>query len=305
MKIGKYAFLLSLVLAVASGMMAAKAEEVTFRHNGLTLNANLSLADGKTLEDGIILMTHALLQHNRMEIMRVVTALFREHGYSTLAMTYSAGLDNRRGPYDCAIPHRHTIEGHLEEIGLWVDWLKQRGAGPIFMAGHSGGANRITHFMVGRTDPSIRKVVLFAPGTSDHYSRSAAGYEARYRTDIEPILEKARSLVAAGKGDALINEIDFLFCPRTKVSAESFLSFYDPAKLGYRLIPTQMQQLRKPTIIVAASEDNVAPDLARLVRPALQTNSNLRLIVIEGCGHFFRDLCADDAVEAAVKFLEE
>lgn len=304
MKTNRYGAALAAGLFVAVTATPLRAEEVTIQHNGLTLNADLNLAEGKTIGDGVILMTHAMLQHNRMEIIRVFTELFRENGYSTLAMNYSAGLDNRRGPYDCAVAHRHTIKGHQEEIGLWVDWLKKQGASQIIMTGHSGGANSIGQFMRGRKDPAIPKVVLFAPGTADHYGRTPEGYRARYRTDLNVILERARSLVEAGEGDTFMDDIDVSFCPRTKVSANSFLSYYGPANVKHRLLPQQMKGLRTPTLVIAASEDNIAPDMARIVEPYAD-GKRLRLVVIEGCGHFFRDLCADDAVEAAVEFLKE
>ncbi len=295
-------------LVIAATALAAaplRAEEVTIKHNGLTLNADLILAEGKTIEDGVVLMTHALLQHHRMEIMRVITGLFRESGYSTLAINYSAGLDNRRGPYDCATPHRHTVEGYIEEIGLWIDWLKQRGAGRLIMTGHSGGANKIIQFMAGQDEPLIRKVVLFAPGTADHFGRTPEGYKVRYRKDLEPIIERAQSLVESGKGDSMMDDIDFIFCPRTQVSARTFLSFYDPANVDHRNMPRQLRAIKKPTLVIGAGEDNIAPDMARLVKPVAGEKENMRLIVLEGCGHFFRDLCADDAVETAVEFLKE
>ncbi len=300
MRMPGYALALCVVLAAPP----LRAEEVTIQHNGLTLNADLNLAEGKTIEDGVILFAHASLQHNRMEIVRVFTEQLRDAGFSTLAFTFSAGLDNRRGPYDCATPHRHTIEGRIQEIGLWVDWLKNRGASQITLAGHSGGANRTGQYIVASGDPIIRKVVLFAPGTGDDFARSPEGYSARYRTDLNIILKRVRTLIDAGKGDAFMDDTDILFCPRTKVSANSFFSFYGPTSQQSHIIPWLMKNLPKPTLLVAASEDNIAPDLARMVEPFVD-GKRLRLVVIEGCGHFFRDLCADDAVEAAVEFLRE
>jgi pimeloyl-ACP methyl ester carboxylesterase len=294
-------------LVAAAAVFAAlplRAEEVTIERDGLTLNADLHLADGKTVAEGVVLMTHAFLQHNRMEIMRVIPELFREHGYSTLAMTYSAGLDNRRGPYDCATPHRHSIEGHLDEIQLWLDWLKRNGASEVVLAGHSGGANRMSQFISERDDPAVSKVVLFAPGTSDHFGRTPEGYRARYRRDLSVILDKAQGLVDSGDGDAMMEDTDFAFCARATVSARTFLSYYGVTNTKARQFPRQMQRLKKPSLVVAAGEDNIAPDLTRLVEPYVD-GKRLSLTVIEGCGHFFRDLCADDAVEAAVEFLEK
>ncbi len=294
----------ALALFTALAALPLQAEEVTIQHNGLTLNADLNMTEGKTMRDGVILMTHAALQHNRMEIVRVVTGLFRENGFSTLAMTYSASLDNRRGPYDCAVPHRHSVEGYWDEIGLWMDWLKERGAETVVLAGHSGGGSWMAQYVNENDDPAIARMLLFAPGTADHYARSPEGYRARYRKELSEILDQAKKLVGAGKGDTMMEDIDFLFCPRTTVSANAFLSYYDPSRLNNRLIPRLMEGLRKPTLVIGASEDNQAPDMARMVEP-FADGKRLRLTVLEGCGHFFRDLCADDAVEAAVEFLRE
>jgi hypothetical protein len=42
---------------------AAKAEEVTVKQGDVTLRGDLSLAEGKTTKDGVILMLHGTLQH--------------------------------------------------------------------------------------------------------------------------------------------------------------------------------------------------------------------------------------------------
>ena len=279
-----------------------QAEEVTTEVDRLVLSADFDLADGKTISDPIILISHALLQHKRQEAIRVFSELFRENGYSTLAMTFSAGISNRQGPYDCTVPHLHMFEDHVREMRTWIAWLKNKGAEDIIVAGHSGGANTVARLQADPVDPIVTKAILFAPGTSDHFARSPEGYSARYRKDIKPILEKAKSLISAGKGNTLLEDTDFLFCPRTSVSAHSLVSYYGDERRTERLLPKLMQSLSRPTLLVAASEDNIAPDLTRLVKPFIDDN-RLSLKVIEGCGHFFRDLCADDAVDAAVEFL--
>ncbi len=60
-------YVLALFLAVS---LASRAEEVTLQHRGLDLNANLALAESKGLSDGVLLMVHGTLAHNRMEIIR-------------------------------------------------------------------------------------------------------------------------------------------------------------------------------------------------------------------------------------------
>jgi hypothetical protein len=75
-------------LALAAGQ--ALAEDVRTRHRGMTLNANLEMARGKGLEDGVILIAHGLLAHNRMELVAALQRLFKERGLSTLAINFGS-----------------------------------------------------------------------------------------------------------------------------------------------------------------------------------------------------------------------
>ncbi len=297
------------VLVAATVVFTApplRAEEVTIRHNGLTLNANLVLAEGKAVPDGVVLLTHALLQHNKMETIRTLQGLFRERGYSTLAITFSAAVDDRRGPYDCATPHRYTVEDNVAEIGLWVDWLKARGAGQIILAAHSSSGNELGYYAIESDEPAITKVLFFAPGTGRFQGIALTDetYFAQYRVKLADVRARARALADAGQGDAMMEGVDFLFCPKANVTASTFLSYYRPRSILRPPVPAFSDRQPKPALVIAGSEDDVAPDLIGVVKPHVD-GERLKLVVIEGCGHFFRDLCADDAVDAAVAFLEE
>ncbi len=63
---GQLVTVLALLLTLS---WPSPAEEVTLQHKGLTLNANLMLAEDKTLSDGVLLVVHGTLAHNRMEIV--------------------------------------------------------------------------------------------------------------------------------------------------------------------------------------------------------------------------------------------
>ena len=104
----------AVALSVARPALAA--QEVTLSHAGITLNANLELAPGKELAEGVILITHGGLAHNGMEIMVTLQSLFKDHGYSSLAINLSLGIDNRHGMYDCNVTHRHHNSDSSEEI---------------------------------------------------------------------------------------------------------------------------------------------------------------------------------------------
>jgi pimeloyl-ACP methyl ester carboxylesterase len=293
--------LLVCVLGIGTSNIA-NADEVRQQFKGLTLNGKLVLADGKKISDGIILITHSLIQHNGREPIPYVQELFKEHGYSSLAINYSLELDNRHGSFDCRTPHRHTLDNSLSEIGVWIKWLKDKGAGKLILLGHSYGGNEVARYAVSNDEDAIRGIVLLGPGTADHRMWSPSGYEIRYGKDINDILEHAELLVASGKGNQMMENVDFIFCPKATVSAASFVSYYRiPPE---RLLPNLMKETKKPTLFIAASEDNRLPDLNRLVRPFVD-GKRTRLVVIDGSGHFFLDLHSDDAIEQAVKFFKE
>ena len=167
--------------------------------------------------------------------------------------------------------------------------------------GHSYGGNEIARYAANHDEDAIQGVVLIGPGTADHRMWSAAGYKIRYGKELKGVLEKAEMLVASGTGDTLMEGVDFIFCPKASVSAASFASYYrvDPE----RLLPNLLRAVKKPTLFIAASEDNRLPDLNRLVRPYID-GMHTRLVVIEGAGHFFLDLHSDDAVDEVTTFFD-
>jgi pimeloyl-ACP methyl ester carboxylesterase len=280
----------------------AGATEVQEQYQGLTVNANLELAEGKTLQDGVILLTHALLMHNRMEIIKALQALFKEHGYSSLAINYSLNISDRHGPIDCNEPHHHSRQQSLDEIGFWLAWLKKNGVKRIILAGHSAGANDIVEYHSHNPDPAISHLFMITPATSDHSVNTPAGYRSRYQKDVNITLAEAQKLVDAGRGEEIMPKTDFLYCPAAPVSAATFVSYY----AGYnsvRLLPTQLQRIKIPTIFIAAGADNMSTDMMAIVKPYVD-GKRIQLVTIDGASHFLRDLYLEDAVDAMVSFLQ-
>lgn len=279
------------------------AKEIQEQYHGLTINANLELAEGKTLQDGVILLTHALLMHNRMEIISTLQALFKEHGYNSLAINYSLNIDDRHGRIDCNAPHHHSRQKSLDEIGFWLAWLKKNNVRKIILAGHSAGANDIAEYHSHNPDPAITHLLMITPATSDHSVNTPAGYRSRYHKDVNIILAKAQKMVDAGRGNEIMPKTDFLYCPAAPVTAATFVSYYG----GYnsvRLLPTQLQRINIPTIFIAAGADNLSTDMSAIVKPYVD-GKRIQLVTIDGASHFLRDLYLEDAVDAMVSFLQE
>jgi alpha/beta superfamily hydrolase len=287
---------MGLVLAFLSG---AQAEEVRTRLRGVTLNGELVLTDGRQLEDGVTLLVHGTLAHNKMELIANLQRLLAARGVSTLAINLSLGLSDRHGFFDCGRLHTHRYGDAVEEISAWVGWLKNQGVLDIAIAGHSVGGAQVAAFAAGNDDPAIKALVLLAPTTFDP-ARVAAAYRARYEADLPDINARAQALVRAGRDGDWLPGIGFLNCENATVTAGTFLSYYAPA--APRDTPTLLRRVSTRTLVVVAGADALVPDLAAAVAP-LDGTREISVKTIEGADHFFLDLFAEDAADLIAAYL--
>ncbi len=278
---------------------AAEAKEVTLPYKGLSLNANLELAPGKGVKQGVVLITHGTLAHNGMEMISALQGALKDKGINTLAINLSFGQSNRHGMVDCATTHMHRHTDALDEIGVWLDWLKTQGAKDVILLGHSRGGNQTAWFAVERAAPLVSKVVLLAPATWDA-AAAAGAYQKSYNKPLAPVLARAQELVKAGKGLTVLEHTDILYCKDARVSAESFVSYYAPEP---RLdTPHLLPKIKQPTLVVVAGSDEVVVGLDRKVAP-LADGKRVQMKVVKDADHFFRDLFLDDVVDAIVAFV--
>ena len=277
----------------------AHAGEEHLVYQGRMLVANLELAEGKSLRDGVVLMTHGTLAHGRMEIMSALQGLLKERGINSLSITLSLDQNDRHGMYDCAQVHTHKHTDALDEIGLWLAWLKKQDVGQVTLLGHSRGGNQTAWFASERDDKVIQNVVLIAPATWDA-KYEAADYRRRFNKDLKSVYARALSLQEQGKGDTLMPHTDFIYCPDTTVSAAAFVNYYRDDKR--RDTPYLLKKIPKPVLVIAGSEDTVVHDLIPAVKKVAD-GKHVQLVVIDGADHFFRDLYAEEAVDHIVEFM--
>jgi len=288
------------LLLMTLSIPAVHAEEVAIPFEGLTLNANLELAPDKQLADGVVLIIHGFLAHNRMEIIEASQTALQDNGHSSLAINLSLGVDNRQGFYDCMTPIRHKLSDALGELDAWIAWLKGQGVAEILLMGHSISANQVLTYAVAREEPAIKALVLLAPNTVGHPS-SPERYKEAYDADLDANLARAKGLIDAGKGDQMMQDTDYGFCPRARVSAEAFYDFYRPDNEFWNA-HLFLPKTDVPVLVVAASADEQQPNIPEHVTPYVD-DERIFLIQIQDAGHFFRDLNLDEAIEAAVGFI--
>lgn len=290
---------LSLLIAIAVVSGALHAKEVSLLHKGLALNADLSLANGKKLADGVIIITHGTLAHRGMELIAELQKLLNERGYNTLAINLSLGIDNRHGMFDCKLTHRHRNADAADEIGAWINWLKQQGVQRVTLLGHSRGGLQTALYAAERDNPLVQAVVLLAPATREN--NNAAAYQQRYGKALAPLLQQAERLVKTGRANANIQNVDFLTCRNTSVTADSFTSYYsDTPSLD---TPSLLPKIRKPTLVIVAGGDEIVVALDKRVTP-LVDGTRLQMKIVPNADHFFRDLHAEEAADAVNAFLE-
>lgn len=288
------------VFAILFFSLNTQAQDVSIQHAGITLNAHVEKTDSWS-NGPVVLMTHGTLAHNKMEIMSTLQKLLKEQGISSLAINLGLNINNRQGFYDCATPHTHRHTDALDEIGLWLNWLEKQGVKNVVLLGHSRGGNQTAWFAAERDRDLISKVILMAPAT---WSMDAAkqSYKTSYNKELDPLLQQARKLVAAGKGAQTLEHIDFIYCKDTTATADAVVSYYDnnPRMDSIYLL----DKIKKPLLVIAATEDTVVKDLDTIMPPLAEKNG-FRFAAIEGADHFFLDLYTDEAVEHIVSFVHE
>jgi len=293
----RFIHILTALAFLAGVPFSSQAEEVTIPFRGLTLNANLEMAHGKTFKDGTILITHGTLAHNKMEIIATLQGLLNERGFNTLAINLSLGLDNRHGMYDCKVAHRHKHTNAVREMAAWVSWLYAQGSSKNVLVGHSRGGNQTAQYMVDRQVPKVRGAVLIAPALWDKESAQKS-YKDRYKVTLNSLLGKINRAIIAKKGDTLFHDVGFIYCPEASVSAASFADYYGEDK--FRDTPTVLVRVKKSVLVIAGSEDPVVKGLPERMVGVI--NSKIKLAVIEGAGHFFLDFYSEDVADLIADF---
>jgi pimeloyl-ACP methyl ester carboxylesterase len=275
----------------------ARAAEVRINHEGLGLLAEAALAPGKTWKDGAILLVHGTMVHARMDTMAHVQKALLELGHSSLSITLSLGVSDRRGNADCAKPQTHRHQDAMAEIAAWIGWLKGQAAADITVLGHSRGGNQVARYARESSDAAVKRIVLLAP--TDWSAAGVAGYRDAPAGELQSRVAEADRLAAAGRGNEMMREIRFLNCPQAAASAHAFLSYYrDDGRMDTLDL---LGGIRRPTLVIAGTLDTVTPGIPARMRG--KTGGHVTLEVIDGADHFFRDLIADEVAEFVVKFV--
>ena len=262
-------------------VVAARADEVRLPYDGKTLNADWVIADEERPPDETLVILHGTLGHKDMEIIESLQSFLAEIGRDSLAINLSLDIDDRHGFFDCDLPHSHRANDAIDELGVWVNWLRTLGTKKISLLGHSRGANQAAKYVL-TGDTPISSLVLLAPPARDS---SLAASELQ--------------TLASMKEDDWLSDVNFLHCDAAKVQVASYLSYLgsNANTDTVALLP----DIEIPTLVISGSDDQVSSGLGD--RMAEAVSDSVSHIEIDGAGHFFRDLYLYDVVDAIDSFL--
>jgi pimeloyl-ACP methyl ester carboxylesterase len=273
--------------AIAAGLalasLPAAAEPTQLKSGQIRLNGNLELPADKKVADGVVLILHGTLSHDKQETVAALQENLKKRGIGSLAITLSLGIDNREGPRACGLLHDYALAGAQREVAAWMAWLRADGAPTIDLIGFSRGGAQIAALTPKL--PRVGHVVLMAPAFATT-AEQAAAYQ---RTFGHPLAEP---LDAARESPLQKFTADFLQCKDAPVLGATFLDAYQ------EMLPQLAAETQHSTLVVVAGKDEIVPDLAK------KLPSQVQKVVIEGSGHFFPDLYGEEAADAIAKFLK-
>ncbi len=289
---------LILFLASATGTNQAYSEPVNLSFKGLNLIGEHIVAEEHQSTDKTILMLHGTLAHLGMETIKGLQGVLAERGYNSLSINLSYGLGGRTGMYDCAVPHRHLYGDAVLELAGWLDWLAAKGVADITLFGHSRGGAQAALFGATNDHPLVKRLVLLAPATWNR-DKAARGFKKAHGRQLTEVLAEAREQTSNDAGSIYMKGTGILYCPGADVTADSFLSYYEPSSKFDT--PSLLPKIKRPVLVVTGGQDTVVQDITAKVIP-LTTDGAVTLVTIDDAGHFFLDLYAEDVADAIEEF---
>ena len=286
-------------LTIAAATPRCAAEQVSLDYLGLELSANLELAPGKSLKNEVVLLVHDTLGHDRMELMAALQDSLRDQGINSLAITLGLGMDKRHGMFDCAMEQDHRHEDAIDEIASWVQWLKEKGATSITVAGQGRGANQVALYAINRLDKTVKRAVLMSPMMQSE-EKAEAEYRARFGKSLRQELAKAEELVASERGNLFVDVPGFLTCAKPQVTAGSFANYYG---VNAKFKTTNLLQSIKVPVLVAIGDADPVLSEVKAAEPEFASLKTVTLALIPGADQDFKDEGADELARKIKDFI--
>ena len=234
-----------------------------------------------------------------MEIIQTLSTRLHEEGHDVLSINLSYGFNNRHDDFlACDINHNHNEHESVTEIISWYNHLSTKGYNQINFIGHSrGGLNVMQALSI--IDNKEIKSYLLAP-VIDTYNGTKKYYEEELGIPYDLIINSNENYNLADR----YKKINFLFCENVDVSSKTFKSYLDFSK-NKSIYPFSfnifnlINNSKSPIIIFSGTDDEILLDSYKSYEKI--NKSNVMTVILEGGGHFFRDLYLEDVIDVIIE----
>lgn len=173
------------------------------------------------------------------------------------------------------------------DIEAGIKFLNSRGFNEIFLAGISGGADKVGFYLSKTHNKSIKGGVFLSPGSNISIAKK------ELKNEFKPMVKKAFGMVRKNKGNELIlgPRMDF------PVSWQRFISLYDEES-NENIFPFHdkktefryLTRIKVPLLIVMGNKDEYFDNLdlgkiTELLRQKMKNITNSEVKIIKNANH--------------------
>ena len=284
-------FCLTTSLSVAAEKQVTISSKNNIKLTGEILSTNQNTS--------AFLIVHGTRGHKGMEIIQTLSSRLYEEGYDVLSINLSYGFSNRQDDFlECDINHNHNEHESVLEIITWYNYLTSKGYDQINFIGHSrGGLNVMQALSI--IDNEEIKSYLLAP-VIDTYIGTKTYYEDELGIPYDLIINSNENYNLADR----YKKINFLFCENVNVSSRTFKSYLDFSKnksaypFSFNIFDL-INNSKSPITIFSGTDDEILLDSYMGYEEI--DKLNVRTVILEGGGHFFRDLYLEDVIDIIIE----
>lgn len=252
-----------------------------------TASGHVVIADylpGNNNRNPVILL-HGFLQTRQFPTVARLATTLHESGYTVLNPSLSFGISNRDRSLSCEAIHTHSLESDADELGQWINWVRQKTGKPVTLIGHSSAGPVILQYMMATRARHVNQAILVS---LYHYSSGPAATEtpadaAAARRDMQ-------------RAPDMLGTYALGYCKTYPTYPRHFLSYYRWDR--HRVKQAVEKFPERIAIIIGTGDKRIDPGwLADL------ENSNYHVIAIEGANHFFDQAHEFDLADAIEQLL--
>ena len=285
-------FTLTLFFIITSLPVAADKQVTISSKNNIELSGEILSRNQNT---SAFLIVHGTRGHKGMEIIQTLSSRLFEQGHDVLSINLSYGFSNRGDDFlACDINHTHNEHESVTEIISWYNYLTTKGYNQINFVGHSRGGLNIIQALSLIGDKEIKSYLL-AP-VIDTYKGTKKYYEEELGIPYDQIINSNENYNLADR----YKKINFLFCENVDVSSNTFKSYLDFSKnksnypFSFNIFDL-INNSESPITIFSGTDDEILLDSYKSYEKI--NKLNVKSVIIEGSGHFFRDLYLEDVID--------